>query len=136
MVSGNGLSPRCACGAELNAANAMRSDPATATRRWAAREAARAVLIWRAWAHEGRALALACARRAYARGYARHSPMKGVCPPDRRKEGWGTWQLDTLTLSAQEAEGPGLRAFRPKHLASRLPPLRNQSKQSKLDVSN
>ena len=27
-------------------------------------------------------------------------------------------QLDTLTLSAQEAEGPGLRAFRPKHLAS------------------
>ena len=69
-----------------NAANAMRSDPATATRRWAAREAARAVLIWRAWTHEGRALALACARRAYARGYARHSPMKGVGPPDRRKE--------------------------------------------------
>eukprot|EP00964_Phaeocystis_antarctica_P141937 scaffold107071_cov51-Phaeocystis_antarctica.AAC.1 len=33
-------------------------------------------------------------------------------------QGWGTWQLDKLTLSAHEAEGPGLRAFRPKHLAS------------------
>ena len=69
-----------------NAANAMRSDPATARRRWAAREAARAMLTWRAWTHEGRALALACARRAYARGYARHSPMKGVSPVERRKE--------------------------------------------------
>ena len=29
-------------------------------------------------------------------------------------------KVDTLTLSAQEAEGPGLRAFRPKHLASTL----------------
>ena len=47
------------------------------------------MLIWRAWTHEGRALALACARRAYARGYARHSPMKGVAVgplPERRKE--------------------------------------------------
>jgi len=72
-----------------NAANAMRSDPATAKRRWAAREAARAMLTWRAWTREGRALALACARRAYARGYARHSPMKGVAGgplPERRKE--------------------------------------------------
>jgi len=70
-----------------NAANAMRNDPATARRRWEAREAARAMLLWRAWTHEGRALALACARRAYARGYARHSPMKGVGPaPERRKE--------------------------------------------------
>ena len=44
------------------------------------------MLTWRAWTHEGRAPALACARRAYARGYARHSPMKGVSPVERRKE--------------------------------------------------
>ena len=59
----------------------VRKAAATAMWRRVARDVARAMSIWQAWTYTRRTLALACARRAYARGYARHSPLKGAGRP-------------------------------------------------------